>query len=254
MSSEIQAIISKRNNTSMNSPNKKRGPPSPDKTKTPARKKINSAAPSPNDPPSEKKRGRSAMSLGSQELVSSFGNAIIHSPSRQQGGINKSNDDPTNESPSNDAITPDSNDARAPIPHEMVSTSVEDKQEKTHFVYVVQHTYQRLEDQFFGWDITYPTRIFGVYASMMDANNWATKLWDDHRNSPIWVPGGWGGHGMHVQHGEDQDGCLWWQTISGADSDQKLGWVKVEKCCINGPSSNMQRVWIDPVIGSLPRP
>jgi hypothetical protein len=194
------------------------------------------------------------MSLGSQELVSSFGNAIIHSPSRQQGGINKSNDDPTNESPSNDAITPDSNDARAPIPHEMVSTSVEDKQEKTHFVYVVQHTYQRLEDQFFGWDITYPTRIFGVYASLMDANNWATKLWDDHRNSPIWVPGGWGGNGMHVQHGEDQDGCLWWQTISGADSDQKLGWVKVEKCCINGPSSNMQRVWIDPVIGSLPRP
>jgi hypothetical protein len=233
--------------------NNKRGPPSPDKTKTPLRKKINSTTPSPNDPLFEKKRELSDTSVNSQGLVSSFGNATIQSPGGQQGGINKSKHDLSKESLSNGTNTLNSNDARAPILHEAVSNSIEDTQEETHFVYVVQHTYQRLEDKFLGWDITYPTRIFGVYASLMDANNWATKLWDDHRNSPIWVPGGWGGHGMHVQHGEDQDGCLWWQTISGADSDQKLGWVKVEKCCINSPSSDMQRVWVEPVIGSLPR-
>jgi hypothetical protein len=102
---------------------------------------------------------------------------------------------------------------------------------------------------FLEWDVDYPARIFGVYASVIDANNWAIKLWDDHKNSSVWVPGGWGGNGMHVTHGEDQDGCLWWRTISGADSDQLLAWVKVEKRCINGASSDMKRVWVEPVVG-----
>jgi hypothetical protein len=237
----------------MNSPDNKSGPPSPGKTQTSARKKISPTANDarPNNTLSDKKRKLLGTSVDSQELASFFGNATIQSPVGHQGGINKSNDDPSKESPSNGTIISDSNDTREPIPHEAVSTSIENQQEETHFVYVVQHTYQRLEDVFLEWDITYPTRIFGVYARLMDANNWATKLWDDHRNSPIWVPGGWDGHGMHVQHGTDQDGCLWWQTISGADSDQALGWIKVEKCCINGPSSDMQRIWIEPLIGSL---
>jgi hypothetical protein len=123
--------------------------------------------------------------------------------------------------------------------------------EERNFVYVVQETYQRLETKFFKWGRSYPTRTLGVYTSLKDANNWAIRLWDEYRHSPVWVPGGWGGNGMHVAHGVNDYGCFWWKTVSGADSDQRLGWIRVEKCCINGPTSEMPRVWVEPVIGVM---